>query len=541
MHLQRAIIILFSVLVAVASPTAWGQYSVDNKKAVKEFEKGQSMLDSDAQGAFGHFRKALKAEPDFAEVHLTMAAWYLKHDSLDAAQQHLEHFLKHDKGRHKRWAAGAEHDLKCIRFRRDAMANPVPFNPKNMGTSVNSKDDEYMPTLSADGRLLLFTRYNRKEQTEDFFYSRQTDRASGVAANGSEPVWSKAVRMPAPLNSDQNEGSGCLSQDGRRLFFTACGREDGAGRCDLYVSYRKEGGWSRPQNLGPGINTGSWESQPCLSIDGQTLYFVSDRKGGYGGLDIWYSTLEEGVWSKPVNLGPTINTAGDEKSPFLSFDGKKLYFASNGHVGMGDMDLFVSERLAEDGQQPERWGEPRNLGYPINTSGDESSLIVSPDGRTAIFSSDKYGGQGQLDLYTFALPEPVRAEPVEYHEEITEVAPTLEVGESIVLKNVFFRTGKYDLLDISVVELDKVVELMREHAGMRIELGGHTDNVGSDAVNQKLSENRAKAVYDYLVKHGVAADRLSYRGYGSTQPVADNGTAEGRRQNRRTVFTIVEK
>jgi outer membrane protein OmpA-like peptidoglycan-associated protein len=148
---------------------------------------------------------------------------------------------------------------------------------------------------------------------------------------------------------------------------------------------------------------------------------------------------------------------------------------------------------------------------------------------------------GGLDLYSFALPETVRPEPVEYKEEITEVAPELKVGESITLKNVFFQTGKYTLLDISIVELDKVVEMMQRHPSMRIELGGHTDNVGSEASNQKLSEQRAKAVYDYLVQHGVPAERLTYKGYGQSQPVADNSTPEGRRQNRRTVFTIIAK
>ena len=263
-------------------------------------------------------------------------------------------------------------------------------------------------------------------------------------------------------------------------------------------------------------------------------------------MDIWRSTLVEGHWSKPVNMGPAINTKGDEKSPFISFDNQTLYFASNGHVGMGGLDLFVCRRTGDT-----TWSEPQNLGYPINTKGDESSLIVSPDGRTAFFSSDKPGVQdnktteqqnyGGLDLYTFALPEPVRSDAVVYKEEITEVAPELKVGESITLKNVFFQTGKYTLLDISIVELDKVVEMMQSHPTLHIELGGHTDNVGSEASNQKLSEQRAKAVYDYLVSHGVSADRLSYKGYGQSQPVADNSTPEGRRQNRRTVFTIIEK
>ena len=517
-------IFLFCIMLLLVS-TASAQYTVDNRKAVGEFEKGQALLDNNPDKAFQHFEKALKAEPTFAEVHLTMAAWLMDHDSLDLAEEHLRTFLRTDKGKHKRWGAGAEHDLKCIAFRREAMANPVPFTPVNMGPAINSPDDEYLPTLTADGRTLLFTRYNRPSMAEDFYYSRLIDGK-----------WSKAVRMAEPLNSDDNEGAGCISQDGRILYFTACGRPDGAGRCDLYISYRKAGGWSQPQNLGPAVNTSGWESQPCLSIDGQTLYFVSDRKDGYGGMDIWRSTLVEGRWSKPVNMGPGINTKGDEKSPFISFDNQTLYFSSNGHVGMGGMDLFMCRRTGDS-----TWSEPQNLGYPINTRGDESSLIVSPDGRTAIFSSDQFGGQGGLDLYSFALPEQVQSEPVVYKEEITEVAPELEVGESITLKNVFFQTGKYTLLDISIVELDKVVEMMQHHPTLRIELGGHTDNVGNAAANQKLSEQRAKAVYDYLVQHGIAAGRLSYKGYGQTQPVADNSTADGRRQNRRTVFTIIEK
>ena len=507
------------------APMVLAQYTVDNKKAVAEFEKGQQLLDGNAKKAFEHFNKALKAEPTFAEVHLTMAAWYLDHDSLDQAESHLKTFLHTDKGKHKRWGAGAEHDLKCIAFRREALANPVPFTPENLGSGVNSPDDEYLPTLTADGQTLIFTRYNRPAMAEDFCQSRKRDAQ-----------WGKAVRMAEPLNSEENEGAGCISQDGRILYFTACGRKDGMGRCDLYISYRKEGGWSQPQNLGPTVNTGGWESQPCLSIDGQTLYFVSDRKDGLGGMDIWRSTLVEGQWSKPVNMGPGINTKGDEKSPFISFDNNTLYFSSNGHIGMGGLDLFMCRRTDDTS-----WSEPQNLGYPINTQGDESSLIVSPDGSTAFFSSDKFGGQGGLDLYCFALPEQVRPEPVEYKEEITEVAPELEVGESITLKNVFFQTGKYTLLDVSIVELDKVVEMMQKHPNMRIELGGHTDNVGRPEANQKLSEQRAKAVYDYLVKKGISADRLTYKGYGQTEPVADNTTPEGRRQNRRTVFTILEK
>lgn len=523
MNRRNAILL---ILVCLVLPTARAQYSVDNKKAVAEFEKGAQMLSTDPDRAFDHFRKALKAEPAFAEVRLTMAEWYMSHDSLDRAQEQYELFLAQDKGRHKRWVATAEKDLASLAFRREAMQHPVPFTPKNMGPNINCREDEYLPTLTADGKTLIFTRYDRAYMAEDFYMSR-------LMKDG----WGKAVRMAEPLNSHDNEGAGCISQDGRILYFTACGRQDGMGRCDLYISYRMGNGWSQPQNLGPAVNSGGWESQPCLSIDGRTLYFVSDRKeGSQGGMDIWTSTLVEGRWTKPVNMGSGINTEGDEKSPFISFDNKTLYFSSNGRLGMGGMDLYYCRR-AEDGT----WGEPQNLGYPINTSGDESSLIVSPDGRTAIFSSDKFGGQGGLDLYTFELPAAAQPEAVEYHEEITEVAPTLEVGEEIALPNVFFETGKYRLLELSRVELDKVVEMMRQHPSMHIELGGHTDNVGNAEANQKLSEQRAKAVYDYLVSQGVAQSRLSYVGYGQSRPVASNDTEDGRQQNRRTAFIVKEK
>ena len=179
MNIKR--IILLAVL-SMLTPVVLAQYTVDNKKAVAEFEKGQMLLSDNAKKAFEHFEKALKAVPTFAEVHLTMAAWYLDHDSLDQAEAHLQTFLRTDKGKHKRWGAGAEHDLKCIAFRRTALANPVPFTPENMGPAVNSPDDEYLPTLTANGKMLLFTRYNRPSMAEDFFYSLMIFRLVGESA-----------------------------------------------------------------------------------------------------------------------------------------------------------------------------------------------------------------------------------------------------------------------------------------------------------------------------------------------------------------------
>lgn len=644
MKLLRNIILPLLLLACV--PVAAQQYTTDNKKAIKLFERGQSALyQSNGSEAVRLFEQALQEDPRFVECHIMLAEWLL--DSRDSAQakQHYyaaveaqpafytpawlqiggieldegnydkaiaayESFLRLDTKNRDRHPA-AEKGIACARFRQEAVAHPVDFNPQNLGAAVNSANDEYLPALTVDGQTLIFTRrMPRKASTtantpeeEDFYLCQR---------KGNGP-WSAARRMDEPVNSNDNEGAQCISQDGRIMFFTACDRPDGGGRCDLYMCIRRGDQWGRPRNLGAQVNSGAWESQPSFSIDGKTLYFVSDRKGGYGGMDIWKTTFDGRGWTAPENLGPSVNTAGNEMTPFIHYDDQTLYFASDGHVGMGGMDLFVCRRQA-DGS----WGVAENLGYPINTAGDETGLIVSADASTAYYSSSRPGGYGKQDLYSFALPQPVRpvltvcmkggvsdaksgakvaadiqiidlatgdvvantssdaksgsylvslparrdyavhvsADGYLFYSDqrsvgeegaagqfgIMEVDIALhpiEAGERIALRNVFFATGMYELLDASQTELDKVVGLLSKNASLRIEIGGHTDNVGRPADNQALSEQRAKAVYDYLVAHGIGASRLSYKGYGESQPVAPNDSEEGRSQNRRTEMKIL--
>lgn len=645
MSSRKTLLLTVVALLAVTPLSAQkGAYTSTNKKAIKHYENGmQCMYRSDRACAENNFKQAANADPTFAEPnvmlgemfeeshHDSMAcvyyraavkanptfytmAWY-RLGELELNQKHYteaveayKQFLALDK-KNKDKHAEVEKKMKTVAFRQHAYANPVPFNPENMGEAVNSTSDEYLPALTADGQTLVFTRrFPRTGRTtantdmeEDFYVS--------VKKNGK---WTKAQRMSEPVNSYDNEGAQCISQDGRTMIFTGCNRKDGAGRCDLYICHREGDKWSTPQNIGMPVNTSNWETQPTFSVDGKTLYFVSNRKGGVGGMDIWKSELVNGEWSNPVNLGAPINTPGNEKTPFIHFDDRTLYFSSDGHVGMGGPDLFMS-KMNDDGS----WSEPVNLGYPINTESEESNMIVSADGRTAIYSSDQLGGFGREDLYMFELPEAVRPQATTYikgtvydkkskqrlaadfkivdlttksdvvsatsdpvdgsflltmpglHKYALSVSKEgylfysknfemtaasidnpflldiplepIEVGSSITLRNVFFETAKWDLKEESTVELDKLVMLMGENPKMRVLLEGHTDDVGSDAANQKLSENRAKAVYDYLVQHGVAAARLQYKGYGESKPIADNTTEEGRAQNRRTVFTVVEK
>lgn len=654
------LIILFFLGITLST---FGQsYSSSNKKAIKHYEKAMTAIyQGRSDEARNGLAQALKEDPDFLEAHLVLAdlamydvqaaeeagpsqkaeaakyrkeaknhylavverkadffvpAWVelgkleLAEGNNEKAISCFETYIKMDK-RKGESLLEAKNGLATAKFRIYALAHPVPFEPKNLGTGVNSSDDEYLPSLTADGQTLVFTRRfartaattaNTKEE-EDLYVSTL-----------KENRWQTASRMPEPLNSTDNEGAQCMSQDGRIMFFTACGRPNGNGRCDIYLCVNNGGKWSEPRNLGPSVNGGSWEGQPTFSIDGKTLYFVSNRDGGFGGMDIWKSVFENGKWSKPENLGPEINTEWDEMSPFIHFDDRTLYFASNRSEGMGGKDIFMS-RKTSDG----RWGKPTNLGYPINTDGDENNLIVSADGHTAFFASNREGGQGKMDIYSFDLPQNMRpdvaicfkgrvsdaktgnplaadikvvdlrsgkvvantsseaknggyivslpadgsyafhvsAEGYLLHSQsetwerereeylhwkpvIVDIAlrPMVK-GEKIALRNVFFNSGKWELLEESQYELDKLAELLEENPELRIELGGHTDNVGKSEDNQRLSEMRAKAVYEYLTAKGIAPSRLAYKGYGETQPIETNDTEEGRSANRRTEIKVL--
>ncbi|HRP44597.1 MAG TPA: OmpA family protein [Ginsengibacter sp.] len=475
------------------------------------------------------------------------------------------------------------------------------FNPVNLGDSINTADLEYFPTLTIDGNTLIFTR--RIGNNEDFY---QSNRVNGI--------WQKAHLLEGNINTpNYNEGAQIISQDGKWLIFTGCNFPQGLGSCDLYISFLTKKGWSKPMNLGPNVNSEFWESTPSLSPDKRDLYFSSNVPGGFGGKDIWASHRNYDVtWSEPTNLGAEINTAGDESTPFIHADNQTLYFNSNGLPGYSEKpDLFVT-RKQPDGS----WSTPQNLGYPINTIDDEGSLFIAADGITAYYSSDRSDTKGGLDIYSFQLPDQVRpmrtlwvqGKVFDKHtkaqlpsaveltdletgnmisrvstDEDGEFLVTLPVGRdyaftvrrkgylffsenynisatapdetfvaeiplqpietdaSVVLKNIFFNTGKSDLKPESIVELNNIVTLMNENPTLRIQIIGFTDNVGSEKDNLKLSNDRALSVVNYLITHGVKAERLSHLGKGASNPVADNNTEEGRAQNRRTEMKVVAK
>lgn len=491
------------------------------KGIVGQYEEAIKLLD-----------KALDIDPKYAEAWLLLGNQYMALTQYAEARDCYQHCLDL-KPKSARWQQEARDGIRTAEWRKHAVENPVPFRPVNLGPNINTENDEYMPALTADYRMLVFTRRSPRNiytqrglpQEEDFYVSYY---------DTVELDWGPAERMPEPLNSHGNEGAQTISHDGRVVIFTGCGRSNEPTGCDLYMSVRHGDRWGKPRNLGAPVNTVYWESFPSLSIDGYTLYFASNRSGGYGGTDIWYCTLEEGRWGEPKNMGPAVNTKGNETAPYIHFDDKTLYFASDGRMGMGGSDLYMARRV-DSGE----W-RVENLGYPINTPGDENNLIVAPDGRTALFSSDRPDGYGQQDIYSFVMPAPARPERITFIDPIRQAENLLTLGDTVTLRNIFFETAKATLLETSLAELDRLAEALKRHPRLRLEVGGHTDAVGSDEDNLLLSERRAKAVYDYLVERGVDAERLSYRGYGESRPVADNDTPEGRAKNRRTTLTPIK-
>jgi outer membrane protein OmpA-like peptidoglycan-associated protein len=325
-------------------------------------------------------------------------------------------------------------------------------------------------------------------------------------------------------------------------------------------------------------------------------------------MDIWKTAFENGKWTEPVNLGPKVNTSGNEMSPFIHYDDQTLYFASDGHIGMGGTDIFVTRKNGDS------WSEPVNLGYPINTGGDESSLIVDATASTAYFSSDRAGGEGKLDIYSFELPKQLRptltvcykgtvsdaknGKPVGSDIRIVDLKsgetvantssdeasgqyiislPTgrsyafhvtakdylfnsinvegnreqkniekidiklnpIEAGSTIALRNIFFETGKADLLEESHYELGQLLVLLNNNPTLRVEIGGHTDNVGSDRSNQVLSEGRCKEVRRVMVERGIAPNRIQILGKGEKDPIVPNDTEEHRQMNRRVEIVLL--
>ncbi|MCU0460428.1 MAG: OmpA family protein [Bacteroidales bacterium] len=433
-------ILIFLASCSVSRDSFSQGLHTSSSRAVKLYTEGMNHYDyNEISKAEAFFKEALSIDSSFYEVHMILGELYTKTRNYSEAAKsysaavnidstsyrpvffslanaemmigdyanaliHYKTYLKSKGGSEKNRKIALKNLTNC-EFAVEAVKNPVSFNPVNIGSNINTADDEYWPSITADGQTLMFTRQvysdyypsGMASSQEDFYVSFLNDTGWGQAVNAGEP-----------LNTRSNEGAQTLSSNGNYMFFTACERSGGLGSCDIYFSAFKNGKWSVPYNLGWPVNTPAWESTPSISADGTMLFFTSSRQGGKGGKDLWYSIIRNGKWSNPVNPGNNINTDGDEMSPFIHFDGKTLYFASDGLPGMGGFDIFMT-RMKEDST----WSEPRNLGYPINTASDETGLVIDANGQKAYFSSKRDNKNGK-DIFYFSLDESVRPDPVAY-------------------------------------------------------------------------------------------------------------------------------
>ncbi len=561
----------------------------------------------DSAGAIKHFTEVIKLKPQdprYSMAYFVLAEINIKEGKYDEA---IELLNQHQKIAPKgNLLDEGARMLQNAQFAMQAINNPVEFNPEPLSSKVNVFQLQYFPVLTADEKTLFFTARNGNARTddEDIFISTKDNFGD----------WTTPESISRNINTRFNEGTCSISADGRMMIFTACEGRQGYGSCDLYVTYKIGEEWSVPNNLGPNINSPQWDSQPSLSADGNTLYFVSNRPGGIGNRDIYVSYRNEaGDWTMAQNLGEPLNTSSDEVSPFIHANGLTFFFASNGHPGFGGFDLFSSEIDVNN-----QWGVPKNVGYPINTSEDQVSLFIAASGTTAYYANEKKQGNQYVDskIYSFELPpqlqvtrgvnyvkgrvvdaitqRPIVATVELYDLETDELSSRVKSdsltgeylitltkgseyalyvnkngylfdsryfsfqeddsvnpeladillnkinrGESVNLNNIFFDFDKFVLREKSKTELKKIIAFLNAYPDIKIEIEGHTDNVGSAQYNLELSRNRALSVYEYLLENGIADNRVYYKGYGMEKPIATNETEEGRQQNRRIAFKIL--
>jgi len=644
--MKRIAIILSFLLICVVASIAQDGYTSRSNRAILHYEKATRyyrMLEFDQTVV--ELSNSLRADPNFVEALLLLGQVYTDMGRLEESvaayksaisENHgfypnAYYFLAENEYRTAAYADALEHfktflsigrgSAKYMRFAYErleyclfslwAVAHPVPFEPINMGENINSEYNDYWPSLSADESVMVITRLLPID--EAYPNSYMNSQEDFYVSNYREGVWQPVEDAGAPLNTGNNEGAQSISSDGSLMVFTGCNRKDGYGLCDLYYSELQGDKWTVPRNLGSGVNTTFGEKQPSLSSDGRILYFVSNRNDGLGRYDVWISfKQDDGSWGSPVNAGDSINTPDDEHSPFIHPDNQTLYFSSDGWPGLGMFDIFLTRKTSDS-----TWSPPMNLGYPINTNGNEEGLIVNAKGQTAYYSSDRSSEQAR-DIFYFDLYDDARPIKVSYmkgrvydaeskerlrarfelinlstanpimvstsdpetgeflvcipanadyalnvsrkgylfysdHFETKQVYERIQpflkdiplqpikVGESMILRNIFFEYNKHDLKNESRVELNKVVKLMNDNHTMIVELSGHTDNTGTAEYNQSLSENRAISVRNYLIEKDINENRMTYKGYGLTMPIETNDTEEGRAVNRRTELKILEK
>ena len=482
------------------------------------------------------------------------------------------------------------------------ISNPVKFNPKVV-EGISTNYDEYLPTISPDQDYAFFTRR---------FLSADIDRITSkyeekfISSTIVDGTYSFGFPLKYPFNVESNEGGASITIANDILYFTKCKKDNqNYNNCDIFYSIRESGEWSEVLSFNENISSkDSWESQPSVSSNGLTIVFASDRKGGFGGIDLYeINKLPLGDWSEPVNLGENINSNYNEKSPFLHTDGQTLYFSSNNHPSVGGYDIFYSRKDSAG-----KWGVPKNIGYPINSSFDEISLFVSTDGNKAYFASNSLNGIGGWDIYSFDLHDNAKPKKVLFlkgsindsidteleirstktnnistfkisggkyaaaltisddedfvvtvkkkgysfnstfifSDDSTFQSPSelnfnlekISSGSSFLIKDINFDLDSYHVNEQTSQILYEFVNYLKLNSDLTISINGYTDSIGDSNYNLKLSENRAKSVYEKILLLGIAKERLQFQGYGEKN-LKYRKDASKFKLNRRTEFEII--
>lgn len=554
----------------------------------------------DKEAAIQAYRKSIPLAPRFSfPMYYRLAVAEHSMGYYSDALKHIRKYLSSKKISEPYRKKALALKSSC-EFSISAVKNPVSFNPENLGPNVNSDADEYLPALSADGSTLIFTRSSNQDgsRNEDFYLSyhdtddwtfaesigepintAQNEGAQCITADGKtlyftacsrsdsygrcdlytsefvDGYWSQPVNLGSNVNTENWESQPAISSDGRQLFFVS-NRPGGVGKKDIWVTYKNnKGNWTKAKNLGKDINTSKDDVSPFLHWDNQTLYFSSKGYVGMGGFDVFLSRLNElGEWGTVKNIGYPINSPSDENSLIVAKDGRTAYFASAYFKqGRTDLDLYTF-----DLPQESRAREVAYVQGTIIDSKTKKPLVAEIDLVDLKSGSSYKSSQSDLDGdFMLCLPSDSEyaltvtkknylfySENIQMHREGSILLKNfklqpLEVGEQVRLDNIFFEFNSYELKDESVTELNKIIKFMESNPFLVVEIGGHTDNSGSESYNLDLSEQRAQSVKNALVQRGLPSRRIQTKGYGMYVPLNDNSSEEEKAINRRTELKII--
>ena len=547
------------------------------KRAVRAFMMGECYRHIGyTQKAMAAYTNAIRYNVEDSTAYLHLARQQLKAGQYKQAAQNFHQYLEFDPGNEL-----ARSGLLSCELGPQWKAKPNQYKVKKE-TVFNSRRSDYSPLLVGDDADQLVLSSTRKEaqgddisgvtglKFGDLFFSRKNEQGK----------WQPVNVIEGEVNTEYDEGAPCLSPDGKTMYFTRCSSDPDYPRyAEIWQSQRSDASWSKPSKCQISRDTLSSFAHPAVSPDGQWLYFVSDAEGGEGGLDIWRTRILTSGFGGMENVGRPINTAGDEMFPSFRPNGD-LYFSSDGHPGMGGLDIFIAHEDSIRGTIVE------NQQYPLNSSADDFGMTFEGVHNRGFYSSSRNDGKGWEHIFSFECPEilqtvtgwvyekdgyelpealvymvgndgtnlklsvkgdgsftqvlkpgvdyvllgtckgylnvknEVRVEPedeVESHEYTLQF-PLPPINVPVLIDNIFYEFDRADLTPESTEALDQLVGMMNENPNITIELSAHCDYRGNDDYNQRLSQRRAESVVRYLIQHGIAKDRLTAVGYGESRP-----------------------